>query len=261
MSSLTTDSGTMMMMTMMNNNHAAAGNNNSNAVMGSSGVDPTLKAITTLALEREKRRKNLEEMRRKKTNESISMSQQGKFGDLDFVAMIDRYRSAIAAPLPYLNTSTNRAKINVAVRKRPISDRERSVQDYDAVTCSNPLAVVHNCKFKVDGITKTLENTKFEFDFAFDERATNDEVYEATCAPLVEHAALQNGKSTVFAYGQTGSGKTFTMEGLQERAARDIFDHLPPGAKGVKCSLFELYGSQCLDLLNERRVCAVREDG
>src|SRR5690606_20784719 len=67
-------------------------------------------------------------------------------------------------------------------------------------------------------------------------------------------------------YGQTGSGKTFTMQGLQTRVARDIFRFARTRANKdrivrVRCANFELYGAQCLDLLNERRVCAVREDG
>ena len=179
--------------------------------------------------------------------------------------MIEAFRSAHAYKAkPHV--VRNDAKINVVVRKRPSSDRERETNDHDAVTCLNPIAVVHNCKFKVDGITKILENTSFEFDHVFDELASNDDVYDATCRPLLDFVVSQDGRGTVFAYGQTGSGKTFTMQGLTERAARDLF-RLARKRTDVKqpvrarCSLFELYGPQCLDLLNERRVCAVREDG
>lgn len=35
--------------------------------------------------------------------------------------------------------------------------------------------------------------------------------------------SLKGGMSTIFAYGQTGSGKTFTMQGIQQRLAHDIF--------------------------------------
>jgi kinesin family protein 2/24 len=55
-------------------------------------------------------------------------------------------------------------KVCVAVRKRPINDRERAMRDYDAVTAMNPRVAVHSCKLKVDGITKYLENQLFEFD-------------------------------------------------------------------------------------------------
>lgn len=55
-------------------------------------------------------------------------------------------------------------KVCVAVRKRPINERERAMRDYDAVTAMNPRVAVHSCKLKVDGITKYLENQLFEFD-------------------------------------------------------------------------------------------------
>ena len=55
-------------------------------------------------------------------------------------------------------------KIAICVRKRPVSSKEVHRRDYDAVTCLNPRVVVHTCKLKVDGITKVLENSPFEFD-------------------------------------------------------------------------------------------------
>jgi hypothetical protein len=217
--------------------------------------------ITQLQTQREDRRKHAEQVKKKKQEDSKSLLSQGKFGDSEFVGMIEKYRAGLA---PALAHERGEGKINVAVRKRPVSERERTAWDHDAVTCSNPLAVVHHCKLKVDGITKALENVSFEFDHAFDEAASNEEVYAATCLPLVEFAVLHDGRSTCFAYGQTGSGKTHTMEGLHASAARDLFALVrargKPGAR-VRCAFFELYGSQCLDLLNDRRPCAVREDG
>ncbi len=54
---------------------------------------------------------------------------------------------------------------------------------------------------------------KFNFDYIFDEGASQGEVY-ATCE--VDHLiekALKGYHATIFAYGQTGSGKTYTMHG------------------------------------------------
>ena len=100
--------------------------------------------------------------------------------------------------------------------------REVREKDYDSVTCSNPMVVVHACKLKVDGITKFLDNTNFEFDHAFAEDASNELVFENTARPLIDFALI-GGRATCFAYGQTGSGKTFTMVGIQELAAREVF--------------------------------------
>jgi len=229
-------------------------------------ADKTHQSIMDLANKREERRRQAEELKRRRASEARDLQERGKFGDSDFVSMIERYRAGstlVRNPRPYV---AGEGKINVAVRKRPCSEREQAAQDHDSVTCANPFVVVHHCKLKVDGITKMLENTQFEFDYAFHENATNDEVYDATCLPLVQFVALEDGRSTVFAYGQTGSGKTFTMQGLQNRVARDIFRLARTRANQdtyvrIKCANFELYGVQCLDLLNDRRVCAVREDG
>jgi len=234
--------------------------------MMATAQDKTHNAILNLAREREERRRQAEDAKKRRAAEARDLMEKGKFGDSDFVSMIEKFRATSdieSSSQPYLPQD---GKINVAVRKRPISEREQSLLDHDSVTCANPRVVVHHCKLKVDGITKNLENTQFEFDYAFGEDATNDQVYQSTCLPLVEWVVLKNGKSTVFAYGQTGSGKTYTMEGLQQRVARDIFRLARSrGTRDsivrVKCSNFELYGAQCLDLLNDRRVCAVREDG
>ena len=156
-------------------------------------------------------------------------------------------------------------KINVVVRKRPVNAREVREKDYDSVTCSNPMVVVHACKLKVDGITKFLDNTNFEFDHAFAEDASNELVFENTARPLIDFALI-GGRATCFAYGQTGSGKTFTMVGIQELAAREVFRKCASKEfkkKGISVyfSFFELYGGRCIDLAEGRKACRVQEDG
>jgi len=45
------------------------------------------------------------------------------------------------------------------------------------ISVNNPNIIVHDCKYKVDGITKTIENIEFKFDNSFSEHSTNEEVY------------------------------------------------------------------------------------
>ena len=53
-------------------------------------------------------------------------------------------------------------------------------------------------------------STPFEFTKVFDERATNQDIFEQQVQPLVKQ--LMNGYNcTVIAYGQSASGKTSTM--------------------------------------------------
>ncbi len=128
---------------------------------------------------------------------------------------------------------------------------------------------VHEPKVKVD-LTKYIEKHRFVFDDAFSPAHTNEQIYRATCQPLVSFC-FQGGRATCFAYGQTGSGKTFTMmgpeggkadqSGLYMLASRDIFSSLRdyPDLE-VWVSFFEIYGGKLFDLLNERRRLESRED-
>lgn len=45
--------------------------------------------------------------------------------------------------------------------------------------------MVHDCKLRVDGITKYLDNTDFAFDHAFDESETTEALYHYTAKPLI----------------------------------------------------------------------------
>jgi hypothetical protein len=48
----------------------------------------------------------------------------------------------------------------------------------------------------------------------------------------------------MLAYGQTGSGKTFTISGILDRIAFDLFKERDPNAIRIHVSMFELLGSQ-----------------
>ena len=49
-------------------------------------------------------------------------------------------------------------KINVCVKKRPIFQQELEKGEIDVVSCSNPKIICHEAKYKVDGITKYIDN-------------------------------------------------------------------------------------------------------
>ena len=58
-------------------------------------------------------------------------------------------------------------KINVCIKKRPIFQPELASGEIDIVSVSNPKVIIHDCKYKVDGITKFIDNQTFEFDNTF----------------------------------------------------------------------------------------------
>lgn len=50
--------------------------------------------------------------------------------------------------------------------------------EIDVISTSNPKMIVHECRYKVDGITKYIENTEFDFDNAFSHEESNEELYK-----------------------------------------------------------------------------------
>jgi len=168
-------------------------------------------------------------------------------------------------------------QITVAIRKRPMSQKEIKKKEIDVVTVpTRDNITIHEPKCKVD-LTKYLDNQHFRFDYAFDENANNELVYKYTARSLVQ-SIFEGGMATCFAYGQTGSGKTHTMggefhgktqdskNGIYAFATKDVFKLLKsPKYKNnnlvVSCSYFEIYSGKVFDLLSGKSKLRVLEDG
>ena len=170
--------------------------------------------------------------------------------------MIEAYKSSLPTQVTHVNPSE--FKISVCVRKRPIFAKEEAKGEVDVCTCIGNKAMVHEPKFKVDGITKYLQNTEFTYDNTFNENEDGQTVYNYSLKPLCEFVANQRGTVTCFAYGQTGSGKTFTMMALQRMAIADLFRL---SKANFVVSFFEIYGGRCHDLFNKRARLNIQEDG
>lgn len=126
-------------------------------------------------------------------------------------------------------------------------------------------------------MTKYIEEHAFSFDKVFGEDSTNEEIYMQTVRPMIQAVFQSNAKVTCFAYGQTGSGKTHTMmgpstnnngqiitPGLYLLSGFDIFNFQSmPEYSHLKIfiSFYEIYCGKLHDLLNDRFVLTVREDG
>ena len=91
----------------------------------------------------------------------------------------------------------------------------------------------------------------FDFEAVRTESRDGDAPRRCVGGPLVEFVTRDDGRACIFAYGQTGSGKTYTMEGVQARAAVQVFQELS-SERSVGVSFFEIYGGRCQDLLRER---------
>lgn len=131
------------------------------------------------------------------------------------------------------------------------------------MSVANPIIRIGEPKYKVDGITKFIENHDHRFDNVYGDNDDNREMYRTMLQPMLDKL-FNDGVVTIFAYGQTGSGKTYTMVALQNLAIGDIFrlaendySDLEPQ---ITLSFYEIYSGRILDLLNNKKRLTVLED-
>lgn len=111
---------------------------------------------------------------------------------------MDQHKAAVGAALNHVSASD--MDICICVRKRPLFDKEYESGDIDAVSTSNPKVVIHQPKFRVDGITKYVADTNFEFDNSFNENENSQDMYQYSIRDLLP-SLFKNGIVTCFAYG------------------------------------------------------------
>ncbi|KAM3718343.1 Kinesin-like protein KIF2A [Dirofilaria immitis] len=233
----------------------------------------TVQEIERLQKNREERRAQQQEAKRQK--EQLKSIDPGN-PNWQFLTMIRDYQSQIDfRPLKISDQVTDH-RICVCVRKRPLNRKEIMKKEIEVITIPNrDHLIVHQPQVKVD-LTKYLENQKFRFDYTFDENTSNEMVYKFTAQPLVR-TIFEQGFATCFAYGQTGSGKTHTMggdftgkmqdctKGIYALTTSDVFKLLHKDYKRhslqVCCSFFEIYGGKVFDLIGNKAMLRVLEDG
>lgn len=152
--------------------------------------------------------------------------------------------------------------MQVAVRCRPLTDREKAANRGAVVQCmpnSNEVTV--------------LKRKTYAFDKVYGQYSTQKDVFRTTIKPVVDEA-LEGYNCTVFAYGQTGTGKTYTMQGdlspddelagIIPRSVRYIFDTLQTMQQeySIKISFLQIYNEELKDLLapNENKKLRLMED-
>jgi len=102
----------------------------------------------------------------------------------------------------------------------------------------------------------------FFFDYTYDYKASQEEIFASTAQPIVE-SVFKGYNGTIFAYGQTGTGKTFTMEGVNNptdkgivpRTIDWIFENIKSHSSSnqqflVRVSMVEIYNEEVRDLFS-----------
>ncbi|CAF1236539.1 unnamed protein product [Adineta ricciae] len=177
------------------------------------------------------------------------------------------------------------ARVQVAVRSRPLNQREIDLKSPVIVTIHGSQILVNKSQEKTHG-SKT-----FSYDFCFDSMhldgsnyASQATIYEKLGVQVVKHA-FEGYNACIFAYGQTGSGKSYTMmgthsdRGIIPRLCQSMFDRIENEIKQemsnnsdvkmvdnekvndilslkfsssyrIEVSYFEIYNEKVRDLLN-----------
>lgn len=154
--------------------------------------------------------------------------------------------------------SDQKDNVKVAIRVRPLNDRERS----EATKTSVTLSEVQNTL----SIEVKFEQKSFSFDYVATDNISQAEIFDVIGKPIAD-SCLSGYNSTIFAYGQTGAGKTFTIlgpsqdpedsqRGLLPRCFEYIFNSIEEIKLKhdiqflIKCSYLEIYQEQINDLLD-----------
>jgi kinesin family protein 18/19 len=121
----------------------------------------------------------------------------------------------------------------VALRVRPLLSRElqQDAQSIIKLLDNRVVCVLDPDKLKIGGQEDYLRRDRnrerqFTYDIAFNETATQQDIFEHTGKHLVE-GVLQGFNSSVFAYGATGAGKTYATASH----LHTLFVTLSPGTR------------------------------
>lgn len=164
-----------------------------------------------------------------------------------------------------MNSAQN---IQVAVRCRPLNERENKLNSHSIIECNERSKEITACDKNSQHISL---DKKFTFDKVFGVTSKQSDVYNQVVKPVVLEV-IEGYNCTIFAYGQTGTGKTHTMEGewavddmsqswetdpmvgVIPRSVAHLFTALNSIQNcdySVKISFMELYNEELSDLLSE----------
>ena len=117
----------------------------------------TTDTIDQIKKNRDARRQRMEDARKLKSEREANNELQGIKVDVDFQHMVEAERKKL--PLKKNHPFADQMKISVCFKKRPIFHKELEDGEIDVVSVINPKIIVHDCRSKVDGVTKCISGT------------------------------------------------------------------------------------------------------
>ncbi|KAL2247148.1 kinesin-like protein KIN-14I [Sesamum indicum] len=208
--------------------------------------DTELSALQNNLRELEELREMKEDIDRKNEQTAAILKRQGA----QLAEMEALYKEEQVMRKRYFNMIEDmKGKIRVYCRLRPLSEKEISEKERNAMASVDEFTVEHT--WRDDRVKQHM------YDRVFDGRATQEDVFEDT--KYLVQSAVDGYNVCIFAYGQTGSGKTFTIygsegnPGLTPRAISELFRIMKRDNKKfsftLKAYMVELYQDTLIDLL------------
>ncbi|KAL0430829.1 UNVERIFIED_CONTAM: Kinesin-like protein KIN-14E [Sesamum radiatum] len=208
--------------------------------------DAELSALQNNLRELEELREMKEDIDRKNEQTAAILKRQGA----QLAEMEALYKEEQVMRKRYFNMIEDmKGKIRVYCRLRPLSEKEISEKERNALASVDEFTVEHT--WRDDKVKQHM------YDRVFDGRATQEDVFEDT--KYLVQSAVDGYNVCIFAYGQTGSGKTFTIygsegnPGLTPRAISELFRIIKRDDKKfsftLKAYMVELYQDTLIDLL------------
>lgn len=167
-------------------------------------------------------------------------------------------------------------RLTVAIRIRPILKREEERANSEIIARTIDEHTIATMDLTEDFIGDILKKERiqrekrFLFDHAFDETASQTQVFENTGKSLIEFV-LRGFNTALFAYGATGAGKTYTMlgtdtnPGVMALMLEELFKCLDSQENEnyvVTMSYMEIYNENIKDLLSGKgEYLDLRDDG
>ena len=167
------------------------------------------------------------------------------------------------------------SNILVAVRLRPMLMKEVEQGQFNLIKMLDDKVVILQDpqdlseQYTSELRKKRTRQKQYAFDFAFDQDAQQEKVFNLTTQFLIE-GILNGYNSTVFAYGATGAGKTFTMlgnqvnPGIMYQTMKEIFEQLQDlkidREYEIKVSFLEIYNENIRDLIEANNEVRPEED-
>ncbi|TKY86716.1 hypothetical protein EX895_004356 [Sporisorium graminicola] len=138
---------------------------------------------------------------------------------------------------------------------------------------TNPLTRLYNNNPLARGARRS-KDVRYAFDRVFDSTASQTDVFQETCKPLLD-GILNGYNASVFAYGATGCGKTHTISGTPDDPGlifltmKELYNRIQDARDDsdvqIRLSYLEIYNETIRDLLSSEPTppgagLALRED-